>query len=421
VEVDERMRVFLVAIGVRMLFAPFFAHIWDVATIQNSLYMFIRKINVYEYVYNKTIMLQNTTGLSIFYEGYAYLPHILLLYTPFYIVYLLLGTHPTPLQNVVDPAHPLKAFFLPDLYLFLLIIKAPVILADGLIAVILYRCSKVSAWLYALSSYAIFITAVWGMFDNVIGLVLLLTLMLLNKRRYFEAGLAYGISLAKLYTIYVFPVLIAYMLRSKGRIASFLLGLALAQIPSLYYFYINPEAFLNTTLLFHAERPGGGVTPINILWIIYNTQFNVEVSRLASLMGLVMWVLMSFYVIRLKLEIGKALVVTLSAGLFFGKIVNEQYLLAIYPLLLTLTPHEARKLDKYLIAFSLLYSGPTYFALPILANIPIYIPLITFYYRILAEEWMLFFRYMALFTLGTTFIIKYIQLMKNMLLHSKRL
>jgi hypothetical protein len=38
---DERLKLVIIAVTLRLLFAPFFAHIWDVNALQVSLYEFI--------------------------------------------------------------------------------------------------------------------------------------------------------------------------------------------------------------------------------------------------------------------------------------------------------------------------------------------------------------------------------------------
>jgi hypothetical protein len=60
--------------------------------------------------------------------------------------------------------------------------------------------------------------------------------------------------------------------------------------------------------------------------------------------------------------------------LFLGKIINEQYLLPIYPPMLLLTPDRAEGLGKCLVVFALFYSSPAYSMLPLLSA-AIYRPL----------------------------------------------
>uniref|UniRef100_A0A7C2BLA6 DUF2029 domain-containing protein n=1 Tax=Thermosphaera aggregans TaxID=54254 RepID=A0A7C2BLA6_9CREN len=409
----DKVRVVLTALIIRLLFAPFFAHIWDVNTIQVSLYYFYQHgINIYEYVYNVSMWLQTSTNLSLYYEGYAYLPHYLLMNVPLYSLYLTLGGDPLPIKNVFDPSHPLKVAFSADIHIFLLIIKLPIILSDAIVVWLLYKISRKLAWIYALSPYSVFISAVWGMFDSLIALLLLVTVLLLRDRRFFEAGIAYSLSLIKLYTAYAFPVVIAEVWRggkAKGFIR-FVLGALVAQTPTIYFFTKNPTAFLLTTLLFHGERSGGGITPLNILWLIFNIEFNVTFSKLVSAILVGVWSVITLYVVKKGVSIEKAIAISMITGLFLGKLVNEQYLLSVYPLLL-ITTSETHKLEKYPLIFALLNSTPIYFALPLLASFPNYQSILMLWHKIIVSEEILFLRHVTLFIIGTLMLFRMVDLL----------
>lgn len=132
---------------------------WDV--LQESLRLFVSGVNVYRYVYEESLRLQEATGLPTFYEGYAYVPHLLFVLLPFYAAYLAAGGDPAPIGGVgVCGAAP--SLRLPDVYLFLLLIKAPLVAADAAVVWTLHGLSRRAAWAYAVSPYGIFITAVWG-------------------------------------------------------------------------------------------------------------------------------------------------------------------------------------------------------------------------------------------------------------------
>lgn len=180
---DDRVKYVLIAFCVRFALAPFFAHLWDMNTIQSTVYATSNGINIYDLVYQRTLELRLVTGNpSVFYEGYAYLPHALLLYYPFYLLYLSLGLNPLPIAGVSDPSSLFSVSFLqPDAYLFLLIMKLPIIIIDSIIVFVLFSKNTKAAKLYALSPYVIFITGIWGMFDSLVALMLLLSILTLSK------------------------------------------------------------------------------------------------------------------------------------------------------------------------------------------------------------------------------------------------
>ncbi len=75
---EERSRIVLLAAAIRLAIAPFFMHAGDVGTIYESSIMVLKGANLYDFVYAKTIQMQSTTGLPVFFEGYAYHPLLIL-------------------------------------------------------------------------------------------------------------------------------------------------------------------------------------------------------------------------------------------------------------------------------------------------------------------------------------------------------
>jgi len=423
-ESREMLKLLLVAILIRVAFAPFFAHIWDINTIQTSLYQLMSGFNPYEHTYNMTLKLRAATGLAVNFEGYAYLPHVFLIFFPFYAAYLAIGGEPLPIRGVSDPAHPLTVFFHPDVFLFLLLIKMPIILADALIAFTLYRYfDRRAAWLYALAPYSVFISSVWGMFDSIVALFLLLTVLFLRKRYHFLAGLSYGFSLMKFYTVFaIVPILHNVMKDGPKALLNFVAGITLSQIYTLYFFTLNPKAFLASTVLFHNERFGGGVNPLNVLWTIQDLGFNIEVSKYISFASLVIWCFVSLLVVIRGIELRKSVVLTMLTGLFLGKITNEQYLASIYPLLLLISEDLARRLGIYITIFGLLNASIVYFALPMigLAERSLAEKLYASYTSILYREEIFALRYLALYVLALIVFIRVATAITIHLLYERR-
>ncbi len=376
-KLNNKTKLLLTTLIVRLVLAPFFMHLWDVNTIQVSMYQIMNKVNPYEYVYNMTQRLRSIGGLPINYEGFAYLPHALFIFFPFYFLYLALGAEPLPLRGVIDPIHVITFYFHPDIYIFLFIIKLPIIIVDVLVVTILYSYfNENAAKLYAFSPYVIFITSMWGMFDNIIALALLLTIVLLKKNKFASAGFMYGISLIKFYTIYmVFPLLYnVWKSNDLKSLAKFIAGVIISQIPTFYFLYRNPTAFISSTLLFHGLRPGGGINILNVLWNIKDLHFNIEVSNIATAISLIATLFLSVYIIIQRIDLEKAMISTSIIGILLGKITNEQYLLPIYTLLLSYSQQPyirefAHKLSLGYLIFALLNTRGVYLCFPILALI----------------------------------------------------
>ena len=98
---------------------------------------------------------------------------------------------------------------------------------------------------------------------------------------------------------------------------------------------------------------------------------------------------------------------TILIYMMMGKVVNEQYLLIIYPLLLLKLKDFARNLDKYLLAFAMIRSTPIYFALPIIALFgPYYQQIVGGWYSFLAINLVDYARFFSMYLVGTLFFLE---------------
>jgi len=349
----------LVSSGIRLSLAPFFMHIWDVTTIHEALQEFLSGKNVYESVEEKTEILRIINGVEANYEGYAYLPHPLLLYAPFYLLYKLVTDGRSPILG----GHFDEPFVLiqPNIYIFLMFIKIPIIITDGVITYLLAVRSFRAGLIYAFLPYSIFITSIWGNFDSLIGLFLLLTIMFINKRPLL-AGLFFGTATMKIFVIIALPVLLLSLPKDSKSYTMFMIGFAISQIPTLLFMLQNPEAMLNV-LLFHTSRSPGGVNIFNLAPKIYSYDLQSIVNKLALLMlGLSVLLI----TLKSKNNISETFTLPLAAYMVFGPVTNEQHLAALIPLLLFTGRYlPSLWLSNVYLAYALIYSGPTYFTRPL--------------------------------------------------------
>jgi hypothetical protein len=88
---------------------------------------------------------------------------------------------------------------------------------------------------------------------------------------------------------------------------------------------------------------------LNVLWVIEDVEFNVAISRAVTLLSIALWIGATIYVALVDTPLEGGVLVTIMVSLFLGKIVNEQYFLSIYPLLLLLMPGRAEELGKCLV------------------------------------------------------------------------
>jgi len=364
---EERSRIVLLAAAVRVAIAPFFMHAGDVGTIYESSIMALKGLNIYDFVSAKTLQMQNATGLPVFFEGYAYHPLLIYFFTPFYWIFTLIAGQGPVMIDGHYPALPVLIY--PWAPLLLLMLKIPIILADVLIIYVIAGMDARKAKIYAFCPYVIFVGAVWGMFDALVGLFLLAS-YLTSSRSKFLSGLFYGLSLMKLYTAVLLPL---YAVRLYGRwkeFAEFLGGLAITLLPVAYYLIVSPKSIWNVLVTFQGGRLMGGVNLYNFIWIVQDLIFDLVVSMVPTILLIVAL----FYLITRfgrKAPLLESILAIMFVYFLFGKVINEQFLVSIFPLILL-----SRECDHRIwvapFVFIFLRSPFYYFMLPILWTSPVF-------------------------------------------------
>ena len=364
---EERSRIVLLAVAVRLAIAPFFMHAGDVGTIYESSAMALKGLNIYDFVYTKTLQLQNTTGLPVFFEGYAYHPLLIWFFAPFYWLFTLIAG-PNPVM--IDGHYPsLPVLIYPWTPLLLLMLKVPIILADAFVVYVLAGMDAKKAEIYAFCPYTIFISVVWGMFDAFVA-VFLLASYLTASRNNILSGVFYGLSLVKLYTAVLLPLYV-YRLFGKWRaLAEFAGGFALTLIPVAYFLVVSPNSIWNVLVTFQGARLMGGVNMYNFIWVVQDLPFDLVVSMIPNILLLVavLWLIPRLGKDAPLLE---STLVIMFAYFLFGKVINEQFLVAIFPLILLCKECDHR-LWVAPFVFIFLRSPFYYFALPILWTSPVF-------------------------------------------------
>jgi hypothetical protein len=375
---ESTRKVVLAALAVRLALAPFFMHAGDVGTIYESSIMALKGQNVYDFVYQQTLQMQHATGLPVFFEGYAYHPLLIYFFVPFYWLYTLIAG---PSVVMIDGHYPaLPVLIYPWTPVLLLFLKLPIFLADVGVVYLLARSDLRKAKLYAFCPYVIFISAIWGMFDAFVALFLLIS-YLTFERNSFASGITYGLSLVKLYTIVLLPL---YVVRLFGRwreLATFLAGLALTLLPVAYYMIVSPTSFWNVLVTFQGTRVMGGVNLYNFIWIVPDVRFDLDVSAVTNILLLVSLVLLLLRFGR-KGPLLEAILAFMFAYFLFGRVLNEQFLVSILPLMLLCRECDYRIWAAPFI-FIFLRSPFYYFAVPILWASPVFYN----YYLATDEVW----------------------------------
>lgn len=362
---EKALKLALLAAALRIIVAPFFAHIWDVATIQETMFYTLSGENVYKLVYALSEKVQESTGLqTLFYEGYAYLPHLIPIIFPFYALYLLIGGDPRPIKGVegslaVSLYYEVNFHMSKDIFLFLSIVKLPMIIADSLIVYILYRTGYgKAAAIYALSPYSIFITGMWGMFDSIVALCLLLTLIFLNRQKHALAGLLYGFSLVKIYAAILLPAILVYLLRrGKRQLIMFLAGFTVSQAPTLLFALLDFKSMLYSVLLVHIFRQPSGLTPLRVLNLAENVEVSIAVGMAHAAVSMLVYTALLYVLVKHRVDMWNAFTILLLYFLAFSKVVHEQYYLSLYPLMLLKDEGRARVLEALFLVYGAVNVG----------------------------------------------------------------
>jgi hypothetical protein len=215
----------------------------------------------------------------------------------------------------------------------------------------------------------VFISVVWGMLDAIVALFLL-TSYLTFSRNSLLSGILYGLSLMKLYTIVLLPLFVVRLFGKWKEMLQFMGGLALTVLPVAYFLIVSPTSIWNVLVTFQGGRIMGGVNFYNFIWVVQDIHFDLDISMIANIMLLVSIVLLLPKFGR-KGPLLEAILAFMLASFLFGKVLNEQFLVSIFPLILLCKECDSR-LWVAPFAFIFLRSPFYYFALPILWASPLF-------------------------------------------------
>jgi len=352
------LKYVLIGLGIRLVLAPFFMHAWDIGTVWEASRQFLNGEDVYRYVAERTYMLRQSTGLPLYYHGFAYLPQTLLIFAPFYRLYTLMF----PVENSLDLRALEPALPYPQMYVFLLLIKMPIILGDVVVIYLLSKREPKIGLFYALNPYVLFITAVWGNFDPLVGLFLLASYLCFSERRILS-GFLYGLSLIKIYPIVLFPLFMARSLSSWRGLTKFILGLSIASLPAIYYLIVAPYGFLEA-MLFQGARQVYGMNMYQAVLSAQGILFQTTITRVATLIFATALLFLTYMVLKERSPMLNSVVVLMLAYMIFAPVTNEQHLAALMPLAL-LSQRFDRKLCIFPLLFAAFNATYIYFATPI--------------------------------------------------------
>ncbi len=207
------------------------------------------------------------------------------------------------------------------------------------------------------------------MFDAIVA-VFLLTSYLTFSRNSLLSGILYGLSLMKLYTIVLLPLFIVRLFGKWKDLLQFSAGLALTLLPVAYFLIVSPTSIWNVLVTFQGTRVMGGVNLYNFIWIVQDLPFDLSLSIIPNIL-LVASILLLILKFGRKGALLEAILAFMFASFLFGRVLNEQFLVSIFPLVLLCKECDYRLWIPPFV-FIFLRSPFYYFALPILWASPIF-------------------------------------------------
>jgi len=312
---NRRWPLILLFLGLitRLIPSAFYAHPWDMYIWIKSGELGLHRINIYQF----------NNPVDYPWGFYAY--------PPTWLYWLIIST---VIGDVIVNLN-FKVF----------LIKLPIIAADAVAAVLLYRLARklefdekkaliiMGIWLFNPITY--FVSAFWGMFDSIAVVFMLLAVQYILDEKYVKAGLMIGVGTAVkiLPALIILPALVYSMKQKKMSFLDFSLKLA---APAAAVFLVFSTPFLATpiqyfkALLQHTKSVGGFT-----YWMALSTIINLSNFWFIPFIAFGIMAI----VIAKKLRPGKsgfiwASTLMIAAFLATSPKVNIQYVNFLIPLLL---------------------------------------------------------------------------------------
>jgi hypothetical protein len=372
----------VIAIIIRLFLAPLTEQRWDMYNWRLS------QVFVYQYHMNPFSLPLSIP--SVF--SWSYTPFwlfILLLVFPIYNALSPLSYPQNPemlwkrwgeTSNMFEAYH---SFVPPNLPLLDLLTKLPVIAADILIALVLYKMAKsyysesnanyiLLAWLF--NPYSIWISSVWGMFDHIAILFVLLSLWFFLQKRYDASAICtfVGVSL-KLYPALLIPVFAFIRYKEskklKKAIRYFLISAGLSVTVLFLSYFISfilsgqeplYSSVQNILYLIRGRASPDwmgqnifyGLTPLFVLVVIFSKaglgSANIPVSPILMLIGITILLLKLRSTENISREVVISYVVVTHFIIYMTyTVVNEQYMTWILPIMLLLALEKKSTALRY--------------------------------------------------------------------------
>ncbi len=325
--------VALLALALRLLLLPL-GHWWDVTVDYNVFIDLAHNHSPYDTMAYLS-HIARASGWDVSYEYYAYPP------VPLYLYYL-----PAKLFGLLHPDAtyfiPVSSTFaMPTLPLdFYVLLKAPVWVADLLIAALLARMSgTIRGWRdYLVNPYVLLVSGAWT-FDAVMVLGLVASVYYIQRGRVGRSALALAVgTMVKFIPAIAAPTLVLYLIKKRRplREIALFLGVYAAACALLIGPFLGGLLYV---LGFHGQRVGGGMNWEMFFRLGAFFPKDARLDPLALAVGafgtplLAIVLLLAYWhaFTSERMGLNRMILVTLLAFFVGSKLVNEQYALVIFP------------------------------------------------------------------------------------------
>jgi Gpi18-like mannosyltransferase len=282
------------------------------------------------------------------------------------------------------------AFYAPtqNPFVFNFLIKIPIIAADiavaGTIEIIVLTLTKNrgtarrAMMLYLFNPATIILSSFWGMFDALPALLVLLSMILLERKQYLGSSLALGVGIAfkGFYPALLLPLFMYTIVRTGrefkkafGYLALSILPLAITSIP---FVAADAASFVNMTVTHFTQRPISNLTYWFPIHLVFKQNENM-ISTMAFVIFATAFPAIYTYALKKagSTTITKTMTQITLAFYLTTPTVNEQYIVWLLPPMIIYAATEKPKMKTYLYALTaivtiyLMANTGTAFFLPI--------------------------------------------------------
>jgi len=245
-----------------------------------------------------------------------------------------------------------RSFIPTNLPLLDLLLKTPAILSDVAIGYLIWliggrtaRASKISLMAWIFNPYVITMGSVWGVFDSIAAMFLLLSIYFFQNARFSLSGtsLAMGVATKLFPAIAFFPALFYLLLTKRSGLLPYVSSFLITIVITLSSAFVFPHGIdYLSRLLIGRSSPNYGGTPFfsGLTWMLIFNEYSLPTS--IPIFLLILPILLVFFMLVFRKSLNKPNIVFPFMSVAFLAVyvsypsINPQYAIWILPMLAVL-------------------------------------------------------------------------------------